>query len=555
MPNIPAPYDAPPQDTELRPSETGIDALQQAARRTGAFYEQAGQDMSQIGARGGSAIAAATETGIKSIQAHETATGAKNYADMLANLTASWNDTAKKADPNDAGAAARWRANVMEPALQQFAEKGFITEGGQQFAESHVAALRDHLVEKTTADMSTLAGVAATTNFAQTTNKLAASVHLDPSSLDFALKTADSSLGAIVDSSPTLSATDAARVKSEALLRAREGIVKSAVIGMIEKNPDTDLSAINEKYGQYLKPGEMEVFERQAKAQAKANLYYDKQAALLQKQQADLSVHKQSTDLLANSVTVDPSNPNHVMVAPDFMKKALDIARNNPDAPSAAAAVRTMIDWGESQNRERATPVVDNPQVKADLLQRLTDPNKPLTKMDVLGAEAKGDLSSRTGTLYRQMVDELGPSLLKDPLAHTALAAASERLGVTSLIDGHERYANFMQSFLPEYERQKRAGTLAPNALDLSDEKSLIRQSLKQFEPDPRDRLAAHLAKTLGMPIPAAGPTPGAPNAPSPQSGGPRFVPPTTWQWSGSRQQYRDPATNKVYDLAGHEVK
>ncbi|MHC5867447.1 hypothetical protein ACYTX8_09235, partial [Streptococcus pyogenes] len=75
-----------------------------------------------------------------------------------------------------------------------------------------------------------------------------------------------------VNSSPTLDAGTAAAVHGEVSQRAKESIVKAAVIGMITKNPNVDLDAVQKKYGEYIKGDEMKMFQKAAQSQAKANL-------------------------------------------------------------------------------------------------------------------------------------------------------------------------------------------------------------------------------------------------------------------------------------------
>ncbi len=171
------------------------------------------------------------------------------------------------------------------------------------------------------------------------------------------------------------------------------------------------------------------------------------------------------------------------------------------EPPSAGANLRTLIAFGEAQHRERAEPVVSDQTVKADLLSRIGDPDHPTTEMQILDWAARDKLSTRDTTLFREMVHTMGSELQKDPIVHATVAptgAAGERLGVGLMLDGHQRYAQFMQQFWPEYMRQKNSPSGLPaNALDLKDEKSLIRVSMKQFEPLPDERMRALLMKRL----------------------------------------------------------
>jgi hypothetical protein len=548
-----ATYSAP-ENLGLQPTEVGIEAKAAAARRLEAFYSQISESQVSIGRD----IAGITKTAgdlYDKVETHrEVSHGAAAFSSLFNNLETQWNDTAKGADPNDPSVAAKFRETVLEPELNKF-RAGFTTEKSQQWAESHVDSLRQHMFQKTAADMSTLAGIAVQKNYTQASNSLASAARNDPSSLDMALKTAETSIGGIVDSSPTLKASDAARVKEEMLQKTQEAIVKSAVVGMIEKNPNIDLAEIEKKYGKYITGPEMQMFQKAAKTQAKSDLLTERQLQLHARQMADQDAHAAANKNFSDNVSIDEQT-NRPIINPQFFKGALDIVRNNPGAPSANQIARTYIDWGEHQQNLKDEAIRTDPMVKASLLNGMFDASKPTTELDILRQEADNKLSPRDGTILRAMVKEMGPNLSKDPIIHTAIDAAKERVGETLMVDGHERFANFMQAFLPEYMRQKAAGTLPPNALDLKDEKSLIRQSLKAYEPSASERMYAHTLKSIGA-------TPQSLNLTGPDrttavqsvQNKPPFVPPQTWEYSASRDQFRDPATGKFYDRAGKEVK
>src|SRR5581483_9422801 len=115
--------------------------LLQAGRREGAFFRQSGEDIA-----GG--IRAVGNT-VDTVAAHnEIAHGALGIAGLQADLTQKWNEAAKNADPNDPTVAARFQRDEVEPALEKFSG-GFISDGGQRWAEGRIDALREHLATKT----------------------------------------------------------------------------------------------------------------------------------------------------------------------------------------------------------------------------------------------------------------------------------------------------------------------------------------------------------------------------------------------------------------------
>ena len=128
MPNI-REFETPA--LELRPSEVGVEATAAAARRGGAFYNQAAAAMTSIGQHAGSAIREAGDAAVKFAQHREISAGAAHFAQMQDSYISAWNDTLKNPnlDPNDPTVAASFRAGI-QPSIDQW-KASFITEGGR----------------------------------------------------------------------------------------------------------------------------------------------------------------------------------------------------------------------------------------------------------------------------------------------------------------------------------------------------------------------------------------------------------------------------------------
>ena len=561
MPNI-RDYSAP-QGIGLSPSETGVEAIAGAARRTGQFYNQGAESLNEVaGLKNdeGRRVATTVTDGLevaKDYEDHrEISAGTAAGTALMAQKLTDWNALIKKADPNDPSTAQKFLTENLEPALQQF-QSGFNTEASQKYAEQFSDQLRRDMFHKTAADMSSMAGIAAVQNAHSIQNNLATAVAADPSSLDSALKMADHSVISLVDSSPTIDPETGAKVKGQVLQEMKENIVKSAVTGMITKNPDTDLSVIEQRYGEFLKPGEVQQFQKAAQAQAKVNAYYDKQNALVAKQEADLKVHKDATTTLTNNMTTDPVT-GKLIIKPQFFKDALNIARANPDAPSAAATARTMIDFGESQQNKEGK-VTSDPQVKQDLTDRMFDPDHPTTRVDLMKASAAGKLSDHDFTTMERLTTELESAPLKGPVWQSTAAAVKDSLivsvpGVPGKDNvGLQNYSTFMQTFVPQYLAKSRAGTLPPNALDTKDPTSMISQAMAPFRRSASDRMSDYVSQAGGI---AAAPTerPAASrmvgDVPVPKAlGGIADL-----QFNKSTMQWRDRASGKIYDRTGAPI-
>lgn len=552
MPQIPTGGTA---DLGLHPTEVGVDAFAGAARRVSALYNQTADSKNQLGAEVGGAIRDGGQVAVDYEDHREISAGAANGAQFVANFNDQWNKTIKTADPNDPSVKAKFLQEQLEPALEKF-KSGFNTEKSQDWAEHFADQYRQHMFEKTSADMSTLGGVAVHVNAEKTINGLASAAYSDPSSLDFALKSVDHSIGGMVDSSPNIDVSTAASVKGELGQHAKEAIVMAAGRGMVTKNPDTDLSAFEKKYGEYLKPGEIQTLQKAAQSQAKVNAYYDKQTDLAAKQEADLNVHKAATKTLNDNVSVDPQTGNPIL-KPQYFRDALEIARQNPDAPSAAATARTMIDFGESQQNKEAKPV-DDPIVKSDLMTRMFSADHPTTTIDLMKARADGKITDHTFQAYHGLVQELEQTPLKGPVWHDTIEAVKSELVLSNVglpgkdITGEGNYAKWAQTFIPQYLAKSRAGTLEPNALDMKDPNSFISKSMGQFKRSIEQRTQDYLSTLSGAPegTPGVTPTRKVGDVPVPAAlGGIASL-----QYNKAKGQWRDQTSGKIYDAKGAEV-
>jgi hypothetical protein len=541
-----------PRGIGLNPSETGIEAVAGAARRIGTFYNQTADLYGQEGSELKSTITDAGSVAENYMTHRDISAGAANGAKFIAQKNDEWNEIAKTADPNDVTIKQKFIEENLNPALDQF-KAGFSTERSSQWAEHFVDQYRQHMSEKTSADMSTLAGIAVRKNVATTVNALSSAVASDPSSLDFALKSVDHSIGATVASSPNISATDAAAVTSEVGLKAKESIVKAAVSGMITKNPNVDLDAIQKKYGDYINGAEMKMFQKAAQTQAKVDLLQQKQLETYQRQQNERKAESAANDNLTKNVALDPAT-GRPTINPNYFKSALDIAKM-PDAPVGLA--RTLIDWGEHQQNLKAQPQVSDPTTRQDLTDRMFDPNKPTTTRDLMQAQIAGKISDHDFTVMHRLVTELQTTPLTGPVWQTTAAAVKDALivsvpglpGKDSV--GTSNYATFMQTFLPEYIAKSRAGTLPPNALDVKDPNSMISQSMAPFKRTQGQRMTDYVSAAGGI---------GAPAGEKPRMIGDTPVPAAlagiaALQFNKAKGQWRDQTTGTIYDAKGVEVK
>lgn len=249
---------------------------------------------------------------VKDYEDHrEISAGAASFAQMQSNLTDQWNQVAKHSDPNDPSVAAKFRETVLEPALKQF-QSGFNTDASQKFAEQKIDALRQHMFEKTAADMSTLAGVAVHKNLTDSTTAMSNTAITDPSSVPNLLAGVDHSIAGVVGSSPTLSATDAARVSAEVSSATKKAIVQSGAIGAIQKsgNPEATADEWIRKYPDYINGNEAKMLAGNARQQIRANNYDTEFSRRRQKEIATDRSNEATSQYLIDVRSQDPKLAN-----------------------------------------------------------------------------------------------------------------------------------------------------------------------------------------------------------------------------------------------------
>lgn len=366
-------------------------------RRIGAFYDQAANTIKQsasdqaraaeqkvgaVSAEGQSAkemAAAVSEVGTDATnyETHrEISIGAKNFATLHDNLTNQWNQAASNADPNDPSVVGKFR-DQMEDKLQDFTEDGFLTPAAKEWAQGQVARLRDHMFEKTSADMSSMAMDAVKQNTMVITNKSADSVFNDPSphNLDMVLGNIKSSVGAMADSSPTLTFADRARIKTEVPQQMGEQVMKSWIYSAAKANPDAAEAVLKSgKYSQFITGADA----KQIVSMAKSSRDNDR---VMQDRQ-----DKQNFFGAANKIELqfDSGDPNAPMKLPDNFHEQLIKLSSQPGANTSEGsaklrslmdlnnAVKTRLDKGESDAKI-------NQDTLRDLIPRIGATDNPVT--------------------------------------------------------------------------------------------------------------------------------------------------------------------------------
>lgn len=367
MPRI-TQYNAP-DNLGLRPSETGISATAGAARRLEGDYSQAAVYQEDTGRRLGGDIKIAGDIALKHVEQQKISRNAAAFAGLINRKTKEWDATPK--DLNDPTVANRFLTESLEPDLEQF-RGGFLTERGQQWAESHVDQFRKHMFTKTSADMATLAGQAAIVNHGQTVNSLSNTVRGDPASMDFALSTLESTIDAKIGASPYLKGADAGKLRSELRQKGAEEIVKSAALGYIEKTGQVPSWVTDERYSKYINGNELKQFAQAAKYYQRQNDIADKAARSYEEHAAKLKFNTAINELELSTLDPDTGLP---VVGPQHIRKLNEIVQQNPlGASLEPGRVRTMQEGFraaiERMNKAQP-PRAQSTQVRDDLLAQI----------------------------------------------------------------------------------------------------------------------------------------------------------------------------------------
>lgn len=497
----------------IRPSETGVEAAAQAGRRIGAFYDQEAQGIQTAGARIGQSIREAGQTAVEYADHQQIEAGAKHGADLTANLIQSWNQTAANADPHDPTTAQKWRTDVLEKSLDEFVngsgDSGFFdTEKSKQWASEYADRLRQHFYETTEGDMGRLAKIAASDTVHSIGNQFSNTALSDPTAVPMMLSQVDHSIESIMSANPNIKGQDVAEFKLGVTEKLKEQIVKAGAQGAIMKAPDPEAAAAvwAKRYPQYIDGAEEQQLARAAKTQARSNTLLAKQTEIADRQLATQNVDAKRNQIWADNVTMGPDG--RPQIKPDFFKAAVALPAQYPNAPNAIETARTLLDWGESQ--QKPEKIESDPATVQSLTDRLFDADHPTTTIDLMKAQIDHKLSHQDFQNIDALVKELQQAPLRDRVWKDTTDAVKATLGTDAT--GRQNYAAFMQSFLPDYLRQKRAGTLPPSALDLKDQNSLISKAMAPYRRTQAQMLADKIAGNGGIQTNAM---PQAPSAPA----------------------------------------
>lgn len=383
----------------LQPSDRGVSAAVNSGQAWSGALNSIGQDI-------GSTVATVGAAYNEHEARMEISTGAAQAAQLQSTLDKRWNETAANFSLDDETTPDAYRQTVLEPALQDFKDS-FKTKAGKQWAETWVASTREHMFNKTAADQATRSGQAVVNNLGIMQTHLTNTVAEDPTSLNQSLGTLASAVPALIP----MSVTPAARTAIMAKTRDMQiDLVKSAIGGMIERNPEAAKKDIQEAdTSEYLtsteKHGFLDMADRviaHNAEQAKANA-----AALLAQQ-------KTATTRAGALLSVSMFQPDGTLQMPSDFYEGLRTLATMPGAdPGEIRSLENMAK-GAVEDAAKGKPVVSDPHTYADFAARMslpvTDPHA-LANQEIYEARASGRLSNEDMSFFVRATDDIH----KDP--------------------------------------------------------------------------------------------------------------------------------------------
>lgn len=464
----------------IRPTEVGVEATAGAARRIGTFYNQTAAAQEQTGHVLGGALKSAGDAAVAIEDHREISTGAAKGVELFANLIDSKDQAIKAIDPNDPAygqkvkaAVAQWQEQTVEPALEQFSQS-FNTEKSQAWAEHFIDQTRTHMSREGISDVANAAKQGVLNAHTELLNQASNTVLQNPSSLDSMIDLYQHSVKGMVSSS-AVKGTDAAAIQTGLTEKGVQKLVKDATLGAILQSDDPEGTAADyiKRYPKYINGDEALQLGRAAATQNRS-LKRDEKAMMdwnhtEQTRDAALKIDK----VFSDNVSFDDTGKANIK--PGFFT---DLNKAVAGNALAASGARTVAEWGRKQLEDKATSVSD-PAVHQALLDRFTS-NNPPTDIDILQAEAHGKLTTKDGSVMRELRKAIEERPIKSPIFNETMNGVKAAIGTDPI--GKVKYTSFFQTFLPAYlalppEQQAKA-------LNMSDPTSLISQTMgKPGEP------------------------------------------------------------------------
>lgn len=387
---------------------------------------------------------------------------AAKAATARAQWTVELQQRAAKSDPGDPNFASTFNRDFGD--YLQTVETGYSTVGGQRAWKQQASELASHFVQSAGVYQAHAMGVKAVQNYNVFLDQNRSALLADPTQFDSVMQ---STTHALSDpSGPYANIPGEQRAKLDRETRAN--LALSAGQGLIRLDPEGAAQAFREgKYDQYLDADKKYTLERQADIAIRAK---ETQQRLneLARERAERVEQEAIADKYVKQLVADPTSVSAVDIANSNLKATTKLQWVGPggilDRANAEDPGRDQKLYGPAFNTafQLVHADEDNPRKIRDdsILLPLVGQKDGLTMAgyDKLRDEIKG----------RRSVEGSVEASLKNGLVQTAKTALTGTDPLLHLRDpkGEEILQRFMAYFLPEFDRQKKAGKTAQQLLD-----------------------------------------------------------------------------------------
>lgn len=445
------------------------------------------------------------------IDRHNTAAwighGAATYSSLYGDLTQQWNELAAKSDPNDTSIAQGFKEKVLGPSIENF-QKGFegAPDDAQKWALTRADEMRQHFFTKMTADMGTRAGAAVHQNLVNKERIDSITAQNDPSSLSHIVDTINADVGAMIASTPNLTAAQAAHVQGEIVPKMTQRIAQSAFDGMAQRDPAAALSALDHgDFNKYADAVTQAQWRKYAEAQQKVQAADQRRERLEAAQQLKEDSAARSEEYRTKMYDV---NTGRILRVQPRLNQQIVQDMNNGLLTRADGT--SLIRWNqqqyEAQVREdkisaEGPPARNDEKVLADLRQRVGDPDKPTTRQEVGDAMAAGKLTTKDAhdLAWRVGQDEASWQAIQRPFKQQFANVKSLAMNsVTSMVkylppDEQLARLNQVEADAQRIVREAYASRdrqLMRDVLDPKSSKWAFREAMTQITGNPRGSIA-----------------------------------------------------------------
>lgn len=397
----------------------------------------------------------------------------------------------QSADPSDRNFAENY-ANRLDERLAQIADNTE-TAAGRNYAVRATAQLKSHFLEQAMAGQAALAGEKARSDITTSYNKYSSALIDDPSSFQMALDMNAQGIDALVQAG-NLPSKDAVKLKTV----LGEGLAESAVRGWIQNNPvDAKAQLHGGQWDQYLSGDKKKQLLGEADQAIRA---------------ADAEKARQKREMK------EAMEVEQIKTQNSFLEKfaagklsTKEVLASNLD-PFGSGSKETFISMIKAQAKEGTGAMKTDPGVMLDLFGKITrgeirDENDlnpyfgkglNIESLNQLRAEVQGRRTTE-GKIEGQLKDGV------IAVAKAALTKSNPMLGIKDP-EGEERLQSWMNWFLPEFDKQKKAGKTATELLN-PESPDYLGKNIKAYQRSPTEILRAG-ANSMGARTPPGTPPP-----------------------------------------------